>query len=124
MIRLRLLGLAVFGLLLFAACSSDAGDGDVAEGVQESVQGATDDGGDGGGDDGGGGDTTINIDGSGDSSESEKLPDWAIVLLIVIAILAVVGVVLGHQNRSTQETQAAANEGYRQGRQDADASGD
>lgn len=134
MIRLRIVGLALAGILFLAlaSCSSDAAEnsGLSADNLQASAQEATGGGDDGGGDSGGddsggdgGGDTTINIGGDGDS-ESEKLPDWAVVLLVIVAVLAVIGVVVGHQNRSARRTSDAAEEGYRRGRQDAGSSTD
>jgi len=126
MIQRPFLVLVAISMLFLAACSDD--DSPVADAAADSdatgdaAQDAGQDvgGGSGEGGDDGGGDTTINI-GDGDSSDqadSEKLPGWAIALLVAVAVLAVVGVVLGYQNRSAQKTQQASEEAYRQGRQD------
>lgn len=131
--RPYILGLLVVAALFLASCSSDSdtaisdavADGGASGGEGQSQDGAGDSDSGGGGD--GGGDTTINIGGTEDSTgqgESEKLPGWAIALLVGVAILAIVGVALGFQNHGAQKTQQASEEGYRQGREDAANTGE
>jgi hypothetical protein len=125
--RPYILGLLVVAALFVASCSSDS-DTAISDAVADGGSGNSASGGgdDGGGEDGGG-DTTINIGGTEDSSgqsESEKLPGWAIALLVGVAILAIVGVALGFQNHGAQKTKQASEEGYRQGREDAANTGE
>lgn len=126
MTRLGVLGLIAVAALFLAACSedgsgvSDAVD-NAGDAVGDAVEGATDSG-DGG--DSGGGDNGDSGSSGGDSGgESEKLPGWAIALLVAVAVLAVVGVIVGFQNRGARKTGEATQQAYDQGRHDAGSSG-
>lgn len=94
--------------MLFTACSSDTkaalsdaaaevGSGDGQEGAESAGEDAGE---------------------SEGTESSEKLPGWAWALLVVVAVVAVVGLILGFQNRGARRTEEAAEEGYRRGQQD------
>ncbi len=108
---IRLFAGVAVAAVFFAACSSDtkATVSDAAAEVsggdeQEGVEGAGEDAGE--------------SEGSEGTESSEKLPGWAWALLVVVAVVAVVGLILGFQNRGARRTEEAAEEGYRRGQQD------
>lgn len=99
--------------LMLASCSDDdsAGSDAVAEsGVADDLRSAAGDAlADVEAPTGDNGDTIINVGGQepAEAETSEKLPGWAWALIAVVAVISVVGLIVGLQNRNARKNEEA-----------------